>query len=406
MIGGEHPTECEKPRLLVLASTYPRWAGDYEPGFVHELARRLTTHFRVRVLCPHARGAQVSEELDGVEVVRFRYAPSFSETLVNHGGMLQNLKKNPFKALLLPFFGLMQLLYTMVQLVRYKPDVIHAHWIIPQGACLNLARALTQSRAPFLITSHGADLFALTGWLFELIKSRVVKRASAITVVSQAMVKEVHDLGASETQVQVVPMGVDLNNVFVPPGCLKDKSELLFVGRLVEKKGVKYLIEAMVAVVASFPDVFLRIVGYGPEEVSLRRRVAELGLNSHVEFMGAVSHDRLPELYRRANLFVAPFVEAQGGDQEGFGLVLVEALGCGCRLIVSDMPATKDSLEGIDFVSIVPQKDVEALSAAISFELERGVEERFFDRARLVHRFGWDSIAESYSSILRDIQSA
>jgi len=399
-------TASIKPKLLVLASTYPRWLGDHEPGFVHDLSKRFTPHFRVRVLCPHAPGAKVSEVLEGVEVVRFRYAPTFLETLVNHGGMLQNLKKNPLKAVLLPLFAIMQIAYTVAQLVHYKPDAVHAHWIIPQGLSVYLAKAITRSKVPFLLTSHGADLFGLNGRLFRIFKGLVVRGASVITVVSQTMVGRVRNLGATEDKVRVLPMGVDLSHKFVPAEFSKKRFEILFVGRLVEKKGVKYLVEAMRAVVASHPEAVLRIVGYGPEEGSLRRRVIELGLFNHIEFMGAVSHKELPGMYQNANLFVAPFIEAEGGDQEGFGLVLVEALGCGCRLVVSDMPATKDSFDEISFVRVVPQKDVGALATAIDSELSKVDELLFFDRSRLVHRFGWDSIAERYSNILKNMQNS
>src|SRR5690606_35495391 len=89
---------------LVLASTYPRWRGDPEPGFVHELARRLADEFDVSVVCPHALGAHVRESMDGVEVHRFRYAPTRFETLVNKGGITTNLRRSPWKYLLvLPF---------------------------------------------------------------------------------------------------------------------------------------------------------------------------------------------------------------------------------------------------------------------------------------------------------------
>ena len=77
-----------RPVLLVLASTYPRWADDHEPGFVHELARRLTDRFRVLALVPHSPGSSTRETLDGVEVIRYRYAPGRLETLVNDGGIV------------------------------------------------------------------------------------------------------------------------------------------------------------------------------------------------------------------------------------------------------------------------------------------------------------------------------
>jgi len=87
------------------------------------------------------------------------------------------------------------------------------------------------------------------------------------------------------------------------------------------------------------------------------------------------------------------------------GSHLTSEFECGCRLVVSDMPTTKDSLDDISFVRIVPQKDVEALAAAIDSELSKVDELLLFDGARLVRRFGWDSIAERYLNILKDMQT-
>src|SRR5699024_9353577 len=75
------------------------------------------------------------------------------------------------------------------------------------------------------------------------------------------------------------------------------------------------------------------------------RQARELGVVEQVHFLGAVAQNRLPELYRRAALFVGPFVEAADGDQEGLGLVTVEAIGCGCPVVVSDLPAVRDVIE-------------------------------------------------------------
>ena len=106
--------ELEEPApyrqtILVLASTYPRWRGDHEPGFVHELNRRLVDEFDVHVVCPHAPGAASYEVMDGVSIHRFRYAPEALETLVQDGGILANLNRSHWKWGLVPFFfvGLM-----------------------------------------------------------------------------------------------------------------------------------------------------------------------------------------------------------------------------------------------------------------------------------------------------------
>ena len=95
-------THGKRLRLLVLASTYPRWQNETEPGFVHELSRRLADQFDVRVVGTHAPGALRDETMDDVEVRRFRYAPVRLQTLVSDGGIVSNLKRQPWKWLLVP----------------------------------------------------------------------------------------------------------------------------------------------------------------------------------------------------------------------------------------------------------------------------------------------------------------
>ncbi|MHB8424930.1 MAG: glycosyltransferase [Gammaproteobacteria bacterium] len=122
-----------RPRLLVLTSTYPRWPDDQEPGFVHELCKRLTDDFDVTVLSPHAPGATTVEIMDGVHVRRYRYAPAGWETLVNNGGIVTNLRRQPWKWLLVPGFLLKQAWATWRLIQCLRPDVMHAHWLLPQG---------------------------------------------------------------------------------------------------------------------------------------------------------------------------------------------------------------------------------------------------------------------------------
>ena len=97
-----------RPKLLGLASTYPRWAGDHEPGFVHELSSRLTDRFEVRVLTPHHQGAATQEQRDGVDVYRYRSAPEKLETLVYDEGMVTNWRQPSlkFSLLALPYAAL------------------------------------------------------------------------------------------------------------------------------------------------------------------------------------------------------------------------------------------------------------------------------------------------------------
>lgn len=220
-----------RPRLLVLASTYPRWTGDPEPAFVHELTRRLTERFDVVVLCPHAQGAAREEFLDGVRVLRYRYAPNWLETLVNDGGIVTNLRRAPWKWMLVPGFLFAQSLAYWKQLLAAKPEVVHAHWLLPQGLLVAMTSLFSRRAPPFVVTSHGADLFALRAAPMPAFKRFVLRRASAVTVVSAAMKDEVARIGADPSRVSVQPMGVDLQHRFTPdPATERSRDEILFVG--------------------------------------------------------------------------------------------------------------------------------------------------------------------------------
>ncbi|HRP71894.1 MAG TPA: glycosyltransferase [Luteimonas sp.] len=403
MSSSANGTEAGKPTLLVLTSTYPRWTDDPEPGFVHELAKRLTGRFRVIVLGPHASGAKTAEVLDGVEVVRYRYAPERLETLVNDGGIVTNLRRHKWKHLLVPGFVLAQAWHAWRLVRTGHVTIIHAHWLIPQGLLAAMLRCLPGRKAPFVATSHGADLFALQGRLLQRMKRFVIDSACAVTVVSEAMRERIRDIDPDTARVSVQPMGVDLRHRFVPdPDTARSDDELLFVGRLVEKKGLRHLLDAMPAVIARRPGVRLRIAGFGPEEAALKHRIESLGLADQVDFLGAVPQIDLPGLYRRAALFVAPFVEAGSGDQEGLGLVLVEAAGCGCPVLAGDVRAVRDVL-GHASKSLVDPREQAQLANAIVSVLENPQRARADAKALregLIDKFDWQNVADDYAQIL------
>lgn len=389
-----------RPRLLVLASTYPRWGGDTEPGFVHELARRLTDHFDVTVLCPHAPGAAERETLDGVDVHRYRYAPARLETLVNEGGIVANLKQRPWKWLLVPSF-LAGLFWSYWRLLRcQRPQVVHAHWLLPQGAVAACARRLSTKAPPFVVTSHGADLFALRQAPLQAVKRFVIRHAHRVTVVSSAMTQTLEQLGAPMARVEVQPMGADLSERFrLDASTVRSPNELLYVGRLVEKKGVHHLLAAMPAIVRQRPGTRLTVVGGGPDQDKLRRQAADLGVTSCVEFLGPLPQSELPALYRRAAVFVAPFVRAASGDEEGLGLVSIEAAGCGCRLVLGDVPAVRSVFEGLPSVYLTAPQDTAALAAACVTALSEGAAESGLVAA-LRARFDWSVRAQAYAGVL------
>ncbi len=398
-----------RKRLLVLTSTFPRWKGDHEPPFVYELARRLTPEWEVHVLAPHTAGSAPVETIDGINVHRFRYGPDWLEKLAYEGGMLARLKQNPWRYFILPLFFIAQYLNSRRIVRHYAIDVIHAHWLVPQGVTALLTKRTTGGSIPVLCTSHGADLFALQGGVVHWVKRMVLKHTDFLTVVSDAMRREAERLGADPDRSEVIPMGVDLESRFIPAAERRDPKTLVFAGRLVEKKGLCYLLEAFSELLREQGDLRLLVVGTGPEEESLRKQASTLGIGRNVEFIGAVENSDLPSLYQQAAIAVFPFIMTPEGDQEGFGLVIVEALGCGCAVVVSDLPAVRGILsDGVNGL-LVPQKERDRLREAIE-KLYRDQElcSRLARQGgnEVREKFDWKIVAGRYNKLLCGLADA
>lgn len=334
----------KKKKLLVLSSTFPRWKDDTIPPFVYELSKRLTDDFDVHVLAPHFPGAKTEEIMDNMKVHRFRYFINKYQKLAGSGGILPTLKKNKFFYFQVPFFLLGEYLALRKLTKKIKPDTIHAHWIIPQGliAYLNKKRG----GADYVVTSHGSDILGLKG--FKKLKQKIMHNAKSVTVVSNAIKKEVLETidSSLEDKIRVIPMGVD-SKKFNPKkkdNSIKKKYKingpfLLFVGRLAPEKGITYLIEAMPEVIKSNPKTKLMIIGSGTLEEEIKNRVKELNIQDNIIFMGWVNHDDLPKYYATADIFVSPSL------REGTPVTYIECLSCGTPILVGDIPISKEIIE-------------------------------------------------------------
>lgn len=385
-----------KPVLLVITSTFPRWKGDSEPRFVYDLSIRLADSFDVVVLAPHASGSATYEERDGLRIHRYRYAPANLETLAYEGGITANLKQKPWKWLLLPGFLIGQWLALRKLLKAYSVQAIHAHWLIPQGLVAVLATRWHKQRPTILCTSHGGDLYGLQDKLSVVLKQWVARNCQTITVVSTPMVEKIKTLaGDCPVPVQVIPMGTDLTQTFVSnPNIKRLPNQLLFVGRLVEKKGVKHLLHALKEVCKSLPDTRLVIVGSGPLQASLEKLSKELGLSSQTTFAGRLGHPALVQLYQESTVAVFPFVQAKDGDMEGLGLVMVEAMGCGCPVIASNLPAVRDVIPP-ESGYLVNSANAEALAERILAAITQ-------PSAHIppLQQFDWTQVSARYTDIL------
>jgi glycosyltransferase involved in cell wall biosynthesis len=361
----------------------------------------LQQHFDVSILAPHAPDAKYREAIDGMNVYRFQYCFTKWERLAYGGGILANLKKNRLNYLLVPFFLLSEFLYLLKLCRKNKFDAIHAHWLIPQGLVALLARALLSHRPIIICTSHGGDLFGLSGSLLTRLKQFIVRRVDRMTVVSRAM-RDYAQVLSDRHDIAVISMGVDLQQRFTPAAIPRKPYSLLYAGRLVEKKGVKYLIHAMQKILQRHQDVELIIAGDGPENTELRQFAIAEGVSKQIHFIGSINNSALCNLYRECTVFIAPSIVARDGDQEGLGLVLVEALGCECPVVATDLPAIQDVIQDGITGLVAKQKDSNDLADKIITLLDNPDLRTTLGqtgRAYVLERFDWDLITERYAEL-------
>ena len=399
-------TAIERKKILIMTSTFPRWQGDTDPPFVLELALRLIDFCDIVVLCPHAPATKTREIVAGILVKRFRYFFSCYETLAYGGGILNRFRQSRFYYCLVPFFLAGELAATIRCLISDRPDIINAHWLIPQGLIAVLAKIVAGSKAPLVCTLHGGDIFGLKGPLLGALKSFVLKRCAAVNVVSNAMAETVTGYGIDQKRINVIPMGVDLKNSFIPGEPAKIPKSLLFVGRFAEKKGLLYLIDALPAVLGKHPDARLTIVGHGPLEGAVKNRIAALGIQHAVTIAGAVENTKLPKIYQSCEIVVFPSIVDDSGDTEGFGLVMVEAMGCGCAVIASDLPVIHDTVIDGQTGLLTPQKNSPLLAEKIICLLddpEKRQKLALQATNYVLERYDWTTASKKYAAVFNAV---
>jgi colanic acid/amylovoran biosynthesis glycosyltransferase len=326
---------------------------------VADLARIEGGVFDTVVVAPAVPGARLRETWDGFEIRRFRFFPRRWEDLAA-GAILENLRARRSRWLQVPSFFVAGALAVRGAVRASTPDVIHVHWIIPQG----LMALVAARRVPWLVTTLGGDLYALTSRPARFVKKLVLKRARAVTVMNEDMRSMVVALGVPPERVQVLTMGVDLQRVRRSgSGLERVPGKLIFVGRLVEKKGLGVLLRALHHLPADLAWS-LDVIGDGPLRSELEDSAQ--GLGERVIFHGQRGAEELGHLLGRAQVAVFPSVRARSGDQDGLPVAMLEAMAAGTPVVASDLPGLRDAVRGEPEAGVVvPPEDDHALAAAL-----------------------------------------
>jgi len=386
----------KKLNILVITSTYPRHADDFAVPWMRETHRRLAEEgHQVTVLAPSFKGL-ASHLLDGIEVVRFRYAPKPLETLTHEEGATYKVRQAWRQILAIPYILIGCLVAGWLAMTR-RFDAVHVHWPFPHGIMGQVASFI--NRAPLVIMSHGAE-FALARrkpWIKPFLRQSL--RAADLLVANSSDTAR-HVMELSSCQCNILPYGTTVKSSLVQAP-LNDKPRVLFTGRLIERKGLEYLLQAVPSVLKQHDAKFI-ITGNGDQRPRLEALRTELGLEQEVEFVGFLSNEDLQKEYARCDMWVNPGIVDSWGDAEGLGVGSIEAYNYHKPVIASAVGGIPDTVVDGKTGYLVPQKDVAALASAICDLLAQPEKARQFGRNGYqfaMETFSWDRIIREMETL-------
>ena len=389
-------------RVLYIVTLFARNDDDViNPWMVETIQRLRGKGLDVDVYAPSYRGLK-DHDYRGIAVKRFRYCIKILERLSHERTVPDRIKENKFWLFIVPFYIIGGILGLIRVCRQKKYDLIHVHWPFPHALFGWLAARLC--RAALVCQFHGVEL----RWVEHSLP------AFGALLDWSLRISDLVIANSSHTAAAIKKRGVDCRLEVIPYGSPVEFREravvergtktILFVGRLVERKGIEYLIRALEYLDKSYS---LTVVGEGPEEEKLRALTAELGHESRVTFAGRIGGEALAKCYESADCFVLPAITDSRGDTEGLGVVLIEALSCGLPVIASRSGGIVDIVIDNETGLLVPEKDPRALAAAIEKALtDKELAARLVagGREQMRKNFAWDSIIERLISLYRELQ--
>ncbi|MBL7056631.1 glycosyltransferase family 4 protein [Candidatus Woesearchaeota archaeon] len=396
-------------KVLVIATTFPRWKNDSTPSFVQGLSERIALNYDLTVLVPHHSGAKKSEILGKLEVKRFSYfKPEKLQKLCYGGGIIPNMQKSFLAKIQMPLLILTETIHSYFLIKRKNIKLIHAHWMLPQGIIGAILKKLFD--VSLLVTVHGSDLFPLKNAIFLNMQRFVAKNSDIITVNSDATRKELEKrFPEYSSKIKTIPMGVDIgkfkNKITKNPEKYSKNKIILFVGRLSDQKGLQYLIDSMKDITRYDSQVKLLIIGTGPYEKHLRNKVRRNNLMNEIEFLGSLAPNEVSKYHNFADVFVLPSLSNKTGT-EALGLSLLEAMSSGCAVIGTDVGGLSYIIKNGQNGLLVRQKDPHDLSHAIISVIKNKKKSIMMGKnaSEFVRKnYSWESVSKKFIEVYEEL---
>jgi glycosyltransferase involved in cell wall biosynthesis len=437
-------------RLLVLTHNYPRFPGDFSGSFIQALCEALaaadtqpspSADFAegivaraavrdagvvlpageaVTVLTPFdpafvRPGSESAEDTSPVEVLTYRYIfPDFLHRLGYMRTLESDIQLRGWALLLAPFMFVFGALAALRVAGRIKPDLIHAHWVLPNGFIGALVAR--QLRIPLVVSLPGSDvLMAGKNPLFRWMANYAWQSASLITTNSAELRDEAIRLGAPAGKFELIIYGVNAAQ-FVPSdegtaelraalGLSIDDVVVLGVGRMVYKKGFDVLIRAIALLHELHGHVKAVLIGEGDLKSDWQKLAVDSGVGERVLFVGRVPYDQIARYYNMADMLAMPSVTH---PIDGLNVCVLDAMACAKPIVASRVAGNPlvvaDGINGIRVDEGRPEQLAHAiarLADAPALRVKMGAA----SRKRVEEEFDWPHLAAHYLREFEDIIS-
>jgi glycosyltransferase involved in cell wall biosynthesis len=267
--------------------------------------------------------------------------------------------------------------------------------LIPDGTIA--VKCKKRYNKPLVVTLHGEDITKYSKMLFlKSLSKFILKRCDKIICVSKSLKNEIYKTNLSKKDIEIIPSGYNIER-FRPldtKKCRKildlpeNKTIILFVGHLIERKGIMYLIKALKILSEKNKEFLCYIVGRGVLEKSLKLMTSQLQLKNKVIFAGQKNPDEIPIWMNACDVLVLPSLN------EGLPNVLSEAMACGKPVVATNVAGTPE-LVTKDVGLLVKPKNVNDLAKKITLALNKK-----WDKGKLLKRAREFSVTNSVKKLI------
>lgn len=411
----------------VLTHNYPRFSGDFSGTFVEALCQEFATQgqqvtvwapfdpaYRRSARAPSGRGVQSAEA--SVSLHLYRYAWPDSLHRLGYMRTMQsdlNLRLNTY--VLSPAFFAAGIATVLRQAKATKPDVLHAHWVLPNGFIA--AVVSRQLGIPLVVSVPGSDAqVAAKNPLFRAMARFAFRQAGLLTANSAELRDSVVKIGADPKKFDLILYGTDPNALRPDASGVAalrarlalptDAVVLLCVGRMVYKKGFDTLLRALAEPMLHTRNVVAVMIGNGDQKAEWEQLAAQLGVADRVHWVGNVPKDEIGVYYNLADVLINPSVSRPA---DGLNVCVLDAMSCGKPVIGSNVAGNPLAIVEGETGLIVPEQDAAALAAALAKLVDDADLRQHMGaaaRMRIEQELGWPHLARRYLVHFKRLQRA